>query len=76
MSAHAIERAWERYGAALSPDDIAAIQAQIASRRSVLVRRTPGGDVHMIRHAGEVMVAVARERLGRTLVVTFLPPDA
>lgn len=76
MPAHPIERAQERYGASLSAADIASIERQIAAGRSVLVRKQVASEWHMVRHAGTVMVAVARSRAGRMIVLTFLPPDA
>src|SRR5690606_6547265 len=69
--AHAIERAWERYGVDLTPADLDAIAADCTEGRSVLLRHDEHADVHMVRYAGVVMVVAMRGGV----IVTFLPPQ-
>lgn len=68
---HAIDRAFERYGIALLPSELAALEAGIGAGRGVLQKRTPGGEIWMVVHEGTAMIALWRPDLNK--ITTFLP---
>lgn len=73
MTLHAIDRARERYGVVLTPDDITAMKWQIINGSSVRVSSSPhGSELHMVRHGGSALLA----RWHDAQIVTFEPADA
>lgn len=76
---HCIERAWERYAIQLNNLDVRALERQIESGASLIVRRENNETVvHLVRHDGAVMVAVygrANNKPGMR-IITFLPPES
>ncbi len=69
--AHAIRRARERYGLALTIDVIHELESEIGLKRSILLaRETDGSERHMVRHGDVKMIAVWRPDLCQ--IVTFL----
>jgi hypothetical protein len=74
MSGHAIQRAMERYGLALTEADLLTLQAQIRLGRSVLLKRDGDGNGLRLAKVGGVTVLVVARPDG--WVLTFLPPRA
>lgn len=71
--AHAIERAWERYGVDLAANDLARLELDCREGRSVLMRRErDGSETRIVRFRGTAMVAVYWPNTGT--IATFLPP--
>lgn len=71
--AHAIERAWERYGVDLAANDLARLEIDCRDGRSVLIGKDAcGSERHIVRHRGVAMVAVYWPDRGN--IATFLPP--
>jgi hypothetical protein len=75
VGSHAIERAWERYGVALTPHELALLGAQCGNGRTVRLRvQADRSEVHLVRHAEVTMVAVWDP--ATRAIITFLPNDA
>ena len=72
VGGHRVQRAFERYGVKLFPDDLAAMERLCTP--ATLMRRDEerGGGAHVIRYGGKTFV-VAASAQGR--ILTFLPPN-
>lgn len=69
---HAIQRAAERYGVALLPSELCALEASCRNGRSVLLAKLPHGcEKHLVDHGAISMIAVFDPRNG--CIATFLP---
>jgi hypothetical protein len=75
ISDHRIQRAKERYGVELTPEDIVALEATLSPANRL---KAHGAEIiHLVKHRGIAMLAGVRAAgrwAGR--ICTFLPPDA
>lgn len=71
---HVTDRAWERYGVAVGPDELREMRAQIECRRAVLMdaRAGNGCERWMVRLGDRALIAIY-SRPNR-IIVTVLPP--
>jgi hypothetical protein len=70
---HRIERAIERYGIPFTERDLAACQAQVNDRKSLVVEKQAHGLVQIVKHGDLPMICVTTDN---GTIVTFLPPNA
>lgn len=75
FTAHAVDRAWERYGLALSAEDMREIlRACHDGRASRMVHTSTGEHQFLFTFKGQMMVPVLSGDL--SLIITFAPGDA
>ena len=72
---HVIQRAKERYGLNLGPDDVSRMEREIREGASLLLRRDDNGagEKHAVKVEGKYVLAVYVEETGT--IVTLLPPN-
>lgn len=75
MTAHAIQRARERYGMVLNHRDIAAIAALLKPDNRLQRRQDHVSGIHAVTYQGRTLVVVAVYRSDPPVVATLLDPD-
>lgn len=70
---HAQERAMERYGLALSFDDLRALEQLVGTKGLIVRREVHGTELRCLLHAGMAILVVWNPTTAR--VLTFLPRE-